>query len=71
MKSKTSKETLLKTEEQGRRSLSKKVERKSLCRSTWLNSYRDERAVIGTDLKSLGFTNEEILDMLGGHNGDF
>jgi hypothetical protein len=50
---------------------SKKTVKSGSSQSTWLNSYRDERSLAGSDLASLGFTYNEILDMVGKHNGDF
>jgi hypothetical protein len=65
MKSKISTETLSKMEEQEQLSSLKQTEKKSQSQSTWSNFYR------GVDLETLGFSKEEILDILGGHYGDF
>jgi hypothetical protein len=52
-------------EEQEQLSSLKQTEKKSQSQSTWSNFYR------GVDLETLGFSKEEILDILGGHYGDF
>jgi len=72
MRSMKSKETSSKTVGQERASQLIEMEKKLLFQSTWSNSSsNDPRALVGADLYDLGFSQDEILDMVGKHYGDF